>query len=203
MHRRYLVHVALLVTSLMALVAVGTIIVDPYFVFGRSGIGGFNEIRVDAVDYPAVSKLYSVNNNAPRTLIFGSSLAQIGLDPDHAGFLAKPVYNAGMPGVSMFVMRRYFRHVLAVGRAQQVILAVDFLQFNAADAPDEAGFERLAVAADGRPTSKIRLWWQQLADYRFAALSANAVSSSLKTIAENLGFFRRMRWITLANGQSA
>jgi hypothetical protein len=64
-----------------------------------------------------------------------------------------------MPGVSMFVMRRYFQHVLAVGRAQQVILAVDFLQFNAADAPDEAGFERLAVTADGRPTSKIRLWW--------------------------------------------
>jgi hypothetical protein len=79
-NRQVAAHVALLVTSLMALVAVGTIIVDPYFVFGRSGIGGFNEIRVDAVDYPAVSKLYSVNNNAPRTLIFGSSLAQIGLE---------------------------------------------------------------------------------------------------------------------------
>jgi hypothetical protein len=204
-HSRYLIRVALLVALLMILVAVVDIIVDPYFVFGRANISGLNARRVDAVDYPEISKFYSIVNLGPPTLIFGSSLAEIGLAPEHAGFLAKPVYNVGLPGVGTFVMRRYFQHALAIGHPQQVIMGVELLQFHTTGPPDDvskARFDRLAVDADGRPTSKFRLWWARLVDFRFAALSANAVSSSWKTIAENQGFSVGMRWITLANGQS-
>jgi hypothetical protein len=205
-HSLYLIRVAVLVALLMILVAIGNIIVDPYFVFGRPNISGLNVRRVDAVDYPGISKFYSIANLQPQTLIFGSSLAEIGLDPEHVGFLAEPVYNMGLPGVGAFVMRRYFQHALAVGRPQQVIVGVELLQFHTTGPPDDlskARFDRLAVAADGQPTSKFTLWWSRLVDFRFAALSANAVSSTWNTIAENQGLTIGMRWITLANGQSA
>lgn len=201
-HKRYLVRVAVFFALFSASIVAANIIVDPYFIFDRPGNAGFNDTRVEAIRYPHVVKTYALTNQAPRTLIFGSSRAQIGLNPEHKGFSIKPVYNAGMGGTSMFALFRYFQHAVATTKPQQVILALDFFQFDTREPMSLPEQERLAVTFDGQPTPRLANWRQQLLDLRFATLSANAVAASWRTIYESGGHDRTMKWVALANGQN-
>jgi hypothetical protein len=102
----------------------------------------------------------------------------------------------------MFIILRYFQHVLATTKPRQVVLALDFFQFDTRDPMSVPSPERLAVTLDGQPTPTLLNLRQRVLDLRFALLSANAVTASWKTIYESRGHDQNMKWVALANGQN-
>ena len=168
-----------LVTLLAPLVVLAGIaavnrLIDPYQIFSAEPQGTH-------ADKPALHanmrlhKAFQVRLQKPDTLILGSSKAIQGLPTQHALFADGRVYNLSMPLASMKELTYLLRHANAVEPTRQVVLALDFLSFNALARTDgpAAGFlpARLAGHELSRRTP--------IEDYLAATISLDALLASL------------------------
>lgn len=104
--------------------------VDPYDLLGVR-VPGVNEVKPATYDSMRLHKALSVERMRPNALILGSSRAHFGLDPAYPGWTEKPVFNLSLFDGRVYEMLRYLQHAQAIHPVRQVVLALDFLSFNA------------------------------------------------------------------------
>ena len=109
-------------------------LINPYGIFDSPSIKGINLIKTEAKKQYRMSLAYGISREKPAGIILGSSRA-LALPKEHTGWSVKPVANLALAGSSMFEVNRYFEHALSSGNLKQVVLALDFFQFNQESKP--------------------------------------------------------------------
>ncbi len=144
---------ALLVGVPVTLVIVITFnrLIDPYNFFGGPHIEGINTQKTEFSKHLRMSKAAAISRFQPAAVILGTSRGEIGIDPQHPGWSASPVYNLALSGANLYEAFRYLQHADAMAPVKQVVLMLDFFMFNANENPEEPDFDerRLAVSEDG------------------------------------------------------
>lgn len=176
-HKAYLKGLGLVMVVLLGGVAALNWSVDPYEVFGSPRREGFNRYKHGTRENARIAKVYMVERVQPRSIVVGSSRAEMAYDPAHSG-LPQPGFNLSVEGAGIYEIRRLVQHALAVAPVEEVLVALDYFAFSA-DRESGRGFEetRLAVQADGTPTPR------RHSDVVEALFSYSALKLSWKTLA--------------------
>jgi hypothetical protein len=179
--RRYLrTCVAAFLAGLLLLATVNAL-VDPYGCLPSPVFPGWNVPKSEAVHYARLSKAYAVRRVRPRALVLGASPALAGYDPGHPGWRARPVYNLALPGAGLYELRRHLEHALALAPVEQVVLGLDFAQFNVHfDVRADFDERRLCSGTNDRTSCPVPVEWFGV------LLSADTLQSSAKTLWRNL-----------------
>lgn len=121
---------------LSAALAVGgftaiTVLVDPYDYWGRPRIKGLNEYKPLAHTHLDAVKHRQYLRTQPRIVLAGNSRVDVGFDPKGPQWAAAggPVYNYGLPGVSLAAVIELLMTSMADHRPERVYLGIDFLDF--------------------------------------------------------------------------
>ncbi len=128
-------------------------LIDPFGLFDGPRIEGLNANKPEFAFHLRLAKAQAVRRVRPRAIVLGTSRGEIGIDPQHPGWGAQPVYNLALSSANLYEAWRYLQHAQAIAPLQQVVLMLDFFMFNANENIEEGDFDerRLAVAADGQP----------------------------------------------------
>jgi len=81
--RRFLAALAACVALPSIVLAATVIVIDPYYVFGSPDWRGVNVVRPQYETHVIVAKPYQVARMRPEGVAFGSSTAEVGIDPRH------------------------------------------------------------------------------------------------------------------------
>lgn len=97
--RNYFFVVVAIILLLAATVATFNRVVDPFWYYRDISIAGFNSIKPKFKNYERYVKPAIVQREQPASLIFGSSFAEVGFDPQHPALRAVGhSYNFGLAG---------------------------------------------------------------------------------------------------------
>ncbi|TVQ20564.1 MAG: hypothetical protein EA367_08280 [Leptolyngbya sp. DLM2.Bin15] len=164
----------------VGVVASFNFIVDPYGLFRVVDIEGFNRLKPEFNRNLIHSKTAAVRYVKPESIILGTSRANQGYDPDHPGWDDESPasrFNLGTPAANIYRMHRLVQHSQSVQPLKQIILALDFLSFNAARGNDGGIDNYVNVSSQGQPQPLA-----QLHGLIPAFISFDAIASSFKTI---------------------
>ena len=168
---------------------------DPYGIFGTPRIAGINRDKVAAVDWPRMAKPYLLEMTHPGAVVFGTSPADVGFDPDGPAWPAqfRPVFNMSLDGGGLGELLFYERDVFAVAAPKLVVICVTLEDSvimppvepvdgaaTLLPAPGADGMLRLRVTQSGQPNPGYR--WARLQDALFALFSMQATTDSLRTL---------------------
>ena len=111
------------------------IVINPYRLFPVTvKIKGINDIKPKLYPFQQYIKLFDIAHQKPKTILLGSSRILWGVDPQSPILQQKnytPVYNAGILGPSMILIRQYFDHALfSQPDLKRVILGIEYVGFN-------------------------------------------------------------------------
>jgi hypothetical protein len=113
------------------LLAAFVLAVDPYYVFGSPSLPGINMVRPYYELHVIAAKPYQVERIKPAAVSLGSSRVEVGLDPRHAGWADRNVFNFGLPSATSYEVMLAFLHARAVGQPlKQAVVGLDFFGFN-------------------------------------------------------------------------
>ena len=185
--KRFLGICAISVATLGLLVVAFNVLVDPYLLFDRPRILGFNAKKPGIEDQLYLIKAYDVSRSHPRTLLIGSSGIAVGLSARSAAWPndLRPVYNLGILGGSTSSAYRYLQHALTQSDIRLVVMGVEFRDLLAYSRQHEPQYEpRLTVNLDGSRNSSSNR--QRLYDLLFSSLSFNASIDSTLTMMGNV-----------------
>jgi hypothetical protein len=113
------------------LLAAFVLVVDPYYVFGSPTLPGINAVRPFYELHVLAAKPYQVQRIKPAAVSLGSSRVEVGLDPRHAGWADRNVFNFGLPSATSYEVMLAFLHARAVGQPlKQAVVGLDFFGFN-------------------------------------------------------------------------
>ena len=178
-HKQYLRAFAINTPIVLCLVVAINFLVDPYGIYHFVNIKGFNANKPSIQSHLRMTKAYQVKRQQPRAIILGTSRAEFGLDPDHPGFIHRPTYNLNLSGGNMYEMLRYFQHADSVSQIDQVVLALDFFQFDI-NSENRADFDERRLATDVR--GDVENTWFAPRDLIDSLLTLDALSASLNTV---------------------
>lgn len=189
-HKRFLVRTLIIFLTLVALGTLFNVLVDPYGLFEIVRVRGLNEIKPMAGSRVRVTKPYQLVRAGPKTLVAGNSRPELGIDPASECWApdARPVFNAGLPGVGVYYQARMIQAAIEGGTVKRLFWGLDFLDFigngqaNVEPWPFGGGMvgERLPTTAAGHETPDYA--WQAFLDMRDAALSLDALLDSVVTV---------------------
>jgi hypothetical protein len=166
------------------LVAAANIAIDPYMLFDRPRVPGFNAVKPAVETREAMMKRHQAARVTPRTVILGSSRSDIGLDPASSAWptAMQPVYNLSTVGADLATNLVFLQRLLAHGRAhpKTVVVGLDFESFLLEPAnPGNPGPAAPPEAADaGDPFGGAR-------DYLASTLTLDALEDSMSTLWTN------------------
>ena len=190
--RAYLRALALALAGMAAAVATFCALVDPYGIVGTPPLPGLTADKFAASPFARLAKPYRVEQLHPKTIIFGSSAANIGFDPQSPAWpeAYRPVYNFGIDGAAIAVQRRFLQHALARATPHLVVFATSFEDMMLArrlitvgGPGDPNDFEyRLRIRPDGTPNPLYPL--ARARDLFYATLSLEAFRQSISTITD-------------------
>lgn len=137
-------------TILLFFIILINYIINPYAIFNPSTEKYFRLNKTVFESHTRMGKAYVVREMKPKTIILGASRTEMGLNPEHAGFQYQPVYNLSLASANVYEVYRYFQHTSNQTKLFQVILTVDFFQFNA-NKPSTPDFleSRLSISYKG------------------------------------------------------
>lgn len=149
--------------------------IDPYNVMNSQVLPKFNQLKPESSDDARRFKAINITRLKPKTIVLGTSRADIGIDPKHPVLsAAAPAYNLSIPAGDMYEAMRYFQHVLAnQPDLQQVVLGVDLVAF---EHRDDVGQLDPEQAARLGTTSYVR----HLPNLFFSTDTLNASFSTLR-----------------------
>ena len=84
--RRYVLVLAIVVAVLLAAVVALNRVVDPFGLYNDVSIRGLNLYKTEISEYERHVQPQVIRRLRPEALVFGSSVAKIGLEPTHPGF---------------------------------------------------------------------------------------------------------------------
>ena len=131
-------------------------------------------------DNTRLAKAQIVSRLRPEAIVLGTSRAEIGISPAHPAWRYRHVYNLGLPHASLHEMREYLEHAIAASRLRQVVIGLDFLQFNPMLEP-RPDFEVCRLRDPGSPWTRVR---SALCDLPALFASRAATSSSIALLWE-------------------
>jgi hypothetical protein len=171
---RYLRTLAWSWLALSAVIVAFNLVVDPYGYFRLVTIPGINakKPRPDA-DVMTI-KTAGVRAIKPDALILGNSRAEVGFDPEHAGFRkrALAVYNYSIPGSDIETPWRQLTKDDTSPRPKLVVIGLDFQDFLVD--PDA---DTIAYTEPDRPGA-----WAWLRTRLHALYTLSALIDSIKTV---------------------
>jgi len=128
---RFCVKWLIALVILFAVIAVINIAVDPYDVMGAPRIAGFNQFKVEAPYHTVLAKTYQIRRTQPTTVLFGSSVVNVGLDPKSSIWPAamRPVYNFGVPAMGVQGNYEALKYAAAVSAVRNAIVVLQFETF--------------------------------------------------------------------------
>lgn len=182
--RRFLLAVLGFLIAFGLLIAATNALIDPYMLFDRPRIAGFNAIKPAVESREAMMKSHQASRVTPRTVILGSSRSDIGLNPASAAWPAsmQPVYNLSTVGADLATNLKFLKHLLANGRAQPrtLVVGLDFESFllEPANAASTAQAEQPSSTDDAGPFNGAR-------DLLASTLTLDALEDSLSTLWAN------------------
>lgn len=211
----------MLATAVLALGAAASFnaLVDPYTVFDRPRVAGFNAVKPAVENRERLMKAYQAMRAAPRTVIVGSSRVGIGLDPESAAWppAMQPVYNLGLVGSGLGTSLRYLE-LMAANRGpgrpmpQTLVIGLDFeafLQYGPGKAVNLRRADATRAGAVDEVQQRLRLLsdggsrWRGpvLLDHVYALVTVDALVDSVVTVmasrAAQPGFdLRPSGWMT-------
>jgi hypothetical protein len=194
---RYCIALGGAALAIASAVAAFNYAVDPYLLFNVRRTPGFNDLKPSAATRERMMKAYQVESVDARTIIIGSSRADLGLNPATPAWpaAAQPVYNLGLVGTPLGDSLKYVRHYVAshAGRAPATLIAgldfEDFLRLPAVPGqasgprPPNEMEQRLTVGPDGGPNPARPL--RVARDRAQGLLSLDALMDSMQTVANN------------------
>lgn len=162
---------------LICTVALNTLI-DPFGMYRIVEIDGFNNVKTGQSNHVRMGKAGAVRVVKPRSVVLGNSRAEYGINPEHPGWSAEPVYNLAISGSNIYEIVRYFQHAHGIQPLTQALVMLDLNQFNAywENAPDFTE-DRLSVTYDQQVNP-----YFYLSDSVTTTLSLKALSQSVNTI---------------------
>jgi hypothetical protein len=170
----YLVTLVLLICSAV----VFNLIIDPFGVYHLVEINGINNIKTGQGNHVRMGKAGSVRVFKPQAVILGDSRAEYGINPEHPGWKAGPVYNLAISGSNVYEILRYFEHAHRIKPLKQVLFVLDFKQFNAYRINEEDFTEsRLSETLNEKENK-----YYYLSDFISTTLSIKALAQSINTI---------------------
>ena len=148
--------------------------VDPYDIYHPSEYKPNN--RVWMSKQLRLAKAYRVRNLRPEGIVMGSSRSQLGIDPDHPGWdNVHPRYNLALPGANLYENYRYFQHSLALNPPKQLLIGIDFIDFNIfSKLSDDFNESYMVVSREGKFQD------HYLTNLMVTLLSSSAIKSSQK-----------------------
>jgi hypothetical protein len=161
---------------LAAMVGGINIVVDPWYVFGMSGLPGINQRRPAAADRPWSAKEHLLSRICADTLLLGNSRIESGLDPESPAWPASTgtVFNAAAAGAAPEYSLGMLRRAVAGDCPPQVaILSVDYPDFLV---PPSSGSAQ-PVGSAQHP------WLAATRDRLEATLTLGALQDSFATLA--------------------
>ena len=187
---RFLVTWAVGFISVLAALAVFNAAVDPYLMFNTRRISGFNDQKSPGeFTQELMTKAYDALRETRRTLVFGSSVVDWGLDTRDPAWPAgvRPIYNFGIPGSGPRLAYLQLRYVLSRQHPDLVVLGLDFATFLTVVSKVPQFFEpaveaRLITSRDG---SAIRAR-QRVLDTLLASISLDATLDSISTVSASI-----------------
>jgi len=166
------------------LVAAANVAIDPYMLFDRPRVAGFNAIKPAVETREAMMKTHQATRVTPKTVILGSSRSDIGLNPASAAWPAvmQPVYNLSTVGADLATNLVFLQRLLGHGRAhpQTVVVGLDFESFllepTKPAVPGPAASPETASIADRASRAR---------DYLASTLTLDALEDSVSTLWTN------------------
>ena len=152
-------------------------LVDPYRLFNTALFDGHSLRKPLLGPNARMTKAWEVAQLNPAGIILGTSRAEVGLDPNHAGWRVPPVYNLGLPSARIYETYRYLQHADAQQSLEQVVLALDFFMFNGA-VPSQAGFDETRLDLNGGRRKNLG----RLKDLVTTLFSLDGLEASFETI---------------------
>lgn len=201
---RYIHQTLLIALLLLATVAIGNWLVNPYLMFGAPVIKGINESITENYYKQLQFKPYQLHQIKPRSVIIGASQSGVAFNPDR---LPQPAYNFAVGGSTSYMHWRLLQEAVAANPAlDNVILETPFFAFNSSDpnnAPeqDTALENRLTVDKDGNSNLFYPAYAAQ--EMLSALISWDSTRASLRTISKQRDVQEKTRgsFIQLRNGQ--
>jgi hypothetical protein len=167
--RRWTLRLLCCCLLLSAAAALFNLVVDPFGLYRWVDIEGFNANKYQATKHTRMVKAYRLQQLRPRALALGSSRTEIGIDPEHPAWSARPVFNLAVGGATIREARMLLEFACRQSPPQQVVLGLDFFMFNAHRSADEASVPAARGTLD------------QLAETVFSAAALQASIATLRT----------------------
>jgi len=163
---------------ILLILALFSIVIDPYAAFLTPRIEGVNKYKLTALKYMRLVKPYHVNYLDYEVLVTGSSRAGRGVDCRYFLARGERCYNSALTGGGIYEAYRFLQQ--RPGQLEHAIVSLDFFVFLREEYASEAFVEnRLWRAADGTPnTSHIQ---QALNDLFGLMFSRQTLVSSRST----------------------
>ncbi|MAG97921.1 MAG: hypothetical protein CMM08_14680 [Rhodospirillaceae bacterium] len=153
--KKFLSGVVAVVIALALVSAAVNMIVDPYGVHSLVEVEGFNTLKPSAQGNLRLAKAYNISSQRPDGVFLGNSRVEQGFDPARASArFHRSVYNAGLPGSTIYENYRYLQHAAQTGTLKDAVLGLDIFAFNTNMFRRASNFSegRLAVQLDGQET---------------------------------------------------
>ncbi len=156
--KKFLIGVVAVVIALALVSAAVNLVIDPYGVHRLVEIEGFNAVKPSAQGNLRLAKAYNITSQSPEGVLLGNSRVEQGFNPAGASVrFHRSIYNAGLPGSTIYENYRYLQHAARLGTLKVAVLGLDIFAFNTNMFRQASNFSegRLAVQLDGQIT---RLW---------------------------------------------
>jgi hypothetical protein len=117
--------------SLLGLLAIWNVAIDPYLLYGSPRLEGFNAYKTRFFFGQFQAKPRLLQETTPHHLVLGTSTAGGSLRPDHPGFRGQPAFNYALAGSPPAVQARALDEALQLGTVRSIIVCVDLFAYNA------------------------------------------------------------------------
>lgn len=162
-------------------------LVNPFSLFDPPTISRLNVNKPGYIEHLRLTHTHRVAAQRPDCILLGTSRTGRGLRPDHPSIAQLDCYNLSLPAISMYEMRRYIQHAVALQPLKLAILSIDFrVMSTAADRSGAFVEARLAASEDG--THQFAPFSAWLPDMVAALLSVSAIEASVDSV-------RRQSWV--------
>lgn len=157
------------------------LIVDPLDIYRLVKVKGFNEIKPAIAKYTRMSKPIQTEWYQPKTVAFGSSRIELGLNMSHPGWQSygMPAFNNAVVAAPIIDVKLLFSHAVSTSELETVVIGMDLFQFNV-HKNTKKGVEHEEILAVDTQDNKQPLhnFYQIL----FTLLSRDIFSSGIRTL---------------------
>jgi len=117
---------------MLALIGMFNFFVDPYGIYNTLHITGLNFPKAEAQNYEKLAKAYLVSEIKPDAVVMGTSRSGVGIDSESDLWGGDGVvFNLSIADGTVYEIRRFLQHLIAIKPPKKLVLGLDFFIFNA------------------------------------------------------------------------